>query len=122
MMKRKIILTIFITLLFTTCNIVYNVSASYPLRQLCVETNGETSTICDSKYEMNETNVKNRMVYQHLGNTGLMVSRLSYGAWITFGTQINVDQALASSIFVTTITDVIGFLSFLVIVSYYFLG
>ena len=33
------------------------------------------------------------MVYQHLGNTGLMVSRLSYGAWITFGKQINVDQA-----------------------------
>jgi len=42
---------------------------------------------------MNETNVKNRMVYQHLGNTGLMVSRLSYGAWITFGNQIDVDQA-----------------------------
>ena len=94
MMKRKIILTIFIiTLLFTTCNIVYNVSASYHLRQLCVDTNGDTSTVCDSKYDMNETNVKNRMVYQHLGNTGLMVSRLSYGAWITFGNQIDVDQA-----------------------------
>ena len=54
MMKRKIILTIFITLLFTTCNIVYNVSASYHLRQLCVDTNGDTSTVCDSKYDMNE--------------------------------------------------------------------
>jgi len=34
--------------------------------------------------------------------------------------KINIDPALASSVFVTTITDVIGFLSFLGLGSYYF--
>ena len=36
--------------------------------------------------------------------------------------KINIDPALASSVFVTTITDVIGFLSFLGLGSYYFLN
>ena len=36
--------------------------------------------------------------------------------------KLNIDQALASSVFVTTITDVIGFLSFLGIGSYFFLN
>ncbi len=36
--------------------------------------------------------------------------------------KMNVDPALASSVFVTTITDVIGFLSFLGLGSYYFLN
>ena len=36
--------------------------------------------------------------------------------------QMNIDPALASSVFVTTITDVIGFLSFLGLGSYYFLN
>jgi magnesium transporter len=36
--------------------------------------------------------------------------------------KLNVDPALASSVFVTTITDVIGFLSFLGLGSYYFLN
>ena len=36
--------------------------------------------------------------------------------------KISVDPALASSVFVTTITDVIGFLSFLGLGSYYFLN
>ncbi len=36
--------------------------------------------------------------------------------------KLNVDPALASSVFVTTITDVIGFLSFLGIGSYFFLN
>ena len=36
--------------------------------------------------------------------------------------KLNIDPALASSVFVTTITDVIGFLSFLGIGSYFFLG
>jgi magnesium transporter len=35
--------------------------------------------------------------------------------------KLNIDPALASSVFVTTITDVIGFLSFLGLGSYYFL-
>ncbi len=35
--------------------------------------------------------------------------------------KMNIDPALASSVFVTTITDVIGFLSFLGLGSYYFL-
>ena len=34
--------------------------------------------------------------------------------------KMNIDPALASSVFVTTITDVIGFLSFLGLGSYYF--
>ena len=36
--------------------------------------------------------------------------------------KFNIDPALASSVFVTTITDVIGFLSFLGIGSYFFLN
>ena len=36
--------------------------------------------------------------------------------------KVNIDPALASSVFVTTITDVIGFLSFLGLGSYYFLN
>ena len=36
--------------------------------------------------------------------------------------KMNIDPALASSVFVTTITDVIGFLSFLGLGSYYFLN
>jgi magnesium transporter len=36
--------------------------------------------------------------------------------------KINIDPALASSVFVTTITDVIGFLSFLGLGSYYFIN
>ncbi len=36
--------------------------------------------------------------------------------------KMNIDPALASSVFVTTITDVIGFLSFLGLGSYYFLA
>ncbi len=27
------------------------------------------------------------MLYTHLGRTGLRVSRLGYGAWVTFGNQ-----------------------------------
>jgi len=36
--------------------------------------------------------------------------------------KFNIDPALASSVFVTTITDVIGFLSFLGIGSFFFLN
>ena len=36
--------------------------------------------------------------------------------------KLNIDPALASSVFVTTITDVIGFLSFLGLGSIYFLN
>ena len=31
------------------------------------------------------------MEYRFLGNTGLKVSSLSLGAWVTFGAQIDVD-------------------------------
>jgi voltage-dependent potassium channel beta subunit len=31
----------------------------------------------------------NNMIYQRLGNTGLIVSRLSFGSWVTFNTSIN---------------------------------
>lgn len=33
------------------------------------------------------------MQYRRLGNTGLWVSALSYGAWVTFGSQIGDDEA-----------------------------
>jgi len=36
--------------------------------------------------------------------------------------KLNIDPALASSVFVTTITDVIGFLSFLGVGAYFFYG
>jgi len=35
------------------------------------------------------------MNYRRLGKSGLKVSELSFGAWVTFGTQMDVDQALA---------------------------
>jgi len=35
------------------------------------------------------------MEYRNLGKSGLRVSALSYGAWVTFGTQVDVEQACA---------------------------
>ncbi|HVU12932.1 MAG TPA: aldo/keto reductase [Phototrophicaceae bacterium] len=35
------------------------------------------------------------MNYRRLGKSGLKVSELSFGAWVTFGTQLDVDHALA---------------------------
>lgn len=35
------------------------------------------------------------MEYRHLGSAGLMVSSLSYGAWVTYGTQLGVPEAVA---------------------------
>lgn len=35
------------------------------------------------------------MEFRRLGKSGLQVSALSFGAWVTFGTQLNVDEALA---------------------------
>lgn len=35
------------------------------------------------------------MDYRRLGKSGLKVSELSFGAWVTFGTQMDVDHALA---------------------------
>jgi voltage-dependent potassium channel beta subunit len=34
------------------------------------------------------------MEYRRLGTSGLQVSRLSFGAWVTFGTQLDTDAAL----------------------------
>ena len=36
------------------------------------------------------------MVYRKLGRAGLKVSELSFGSWVTFGTQLDVDGAKAS--------------------------
>ncbi|MFZ4614965.1 MAG: potassium channel beta subunit family protein [Rectinemataceae bacterium] len=36
------------------------------------------------------------MEYRRLGNTGLKVSVLSLGSWVTYGTQVDVDAATAS--------------------------
>lgn len=33
------------------------------------------------------------MIYNRLGKSGLQVSRLSFGAWVTFGLQIGDDTA-----------------------------
>ena len=33
------------------------------------------------------------MPYVNLGRSGLLVSRLSFGAWITFGTTVDEDKA-----------------------------
>jgi len=35
------------------------------------------------------------MQYRHLGNSGLRISALSYGAWVTFGAQMDEDAATA---------------------------
>ena len=35
------------------------------------------------------------MDYRHLGRSGLLVSALSYGNWITHGSQVEEDAALA---------------------------
>ena len=48
---------------------------------LCVSSGGDASTATTS------------MLYQHLGHSGLVVSRLSYGAWISFGLQVDVEEA-----------------------------
>ncbi|KAK9835512.1 hypothetical protein WJX74_002086 [Apatococcus lobatus] len=34
-----------------------------------------------------------KMIYRHLGRTGLKVSALSYGAWVTFGNQVDTKLA-----------------------------
>ena len=34
------------------------------------------------------------MEYRRLGQSGLQVSELSFGAWVTFGTQLDADGAL----------------------------
>ena len=36
------------------------------------------------------------MKYRYLGNSGLKVSELSFGSWVTFGSQVDVDQASLS--------------------------
>ncbi len=35
------------------------------------------------------------MEYRHLGKSGLKVSALSFGSWVTFGNQMNIDKAYA---------------------------
>ena len=35
------------------------------------------------------------MKYRYLGNSGLKVSELSFGSWVTFGSQIDVDKAVS---------------------------
>jgi len=34
------------------------------------------------------------MEYRHLGRTGIRVSELSFGSWVTFKNQVNVEAAL----------------------------
>ena len=35
------------------------------------------------------------MEFRHLGRSGLMVSEISYGNWLTHGSQVEADQATA---------------------------
>ncbi len=35
------------------------------------------------------------MKYRYLGNSGLKVSELSFGTWVTFGSQVDVDKAVS---------------------------
>ena len=34
------------------------------------------------------------MKYRYLGNSGLQVSALSFGSWVTFGSQVDIDKAV----------------------------
>ena len=34
------------------------------------------------------------MLYNNLGNTGLKISRLSFGSWVTFANQLNEKKAM----------------------------
>ena len=34
------------------------------------------------------------MKYRHLGKTGIQVSELSFGSWVTFHTQAGIDSAV----------------------------
>ena len=68
----------------------------------------------------------NELVYQFLISVAMILNMIVAGL---FGILVpislkkfNIDPALASSVFVTTITDVIGFLSFLGIGSLFFLN
>ena len=36
------------------------------------------------------------MEYRRLGKSGLQVSALSLGSWVTFGKQVDVDKAIAN--------------------------
>jgi voltage-dependent potassium channel beta subunit len=36
------------------------------------------------------------MIYRRLGSAGIKVSLLSYGSWVTYGKQVNVDAAVAN--------------------------
>ena len=61
--------------------------------ELCdVGADGDTK-LCHHSEGINTSLAKTSMLYQHLGRSGLVVSRLSYGAWISFGLQLNVDEA-----------------------------
>ena len=56
--------------------------------------------------------------------SGHVGGAMSSAEWIIscWFEKLNIDPAIASSVFVTTITDVIGFLSFLGLGSYFFLN
>jgi len=47
------------------------------------------------RYDPGRNRKERVMEYRFLGKTGLQVSALSYGAWVTFGPQMSVDEARA---------------------------
>ena len=60
--------------------------------EVCGVGREENATLCPSPAGDAST-ATTSMLYQHLGHSGLVVSRLSYGAWISFGLQVDVEKA-----------------------------
>ena len=52
-----------------------------------------TNTICMCYVMYAYRSSSSAMEYRYLGNSGLRVSVLSYGAWVTFGNQMSEDEA-----------------------------
>jgi voltage-dependent potassium channel beta subunit len=88
---------IFVTVLLTLYSVA-PVAAASALHtrtyEVCGVGGNEEAKLCHHHpASTNATRSGTSMLYQHLGRSGLVVSRLSYGAWISFGLQLNTDQA-----------------------------
>ena len=46
------------------------------------------------------------MKYRHLGRAGIQVSELSFGSWVTFGTQVDVKAAATMMASVTNTSHI----------------
>src|SRR6202035_5753631 len=70
-----------------------------PHRQVAgvdVERRGRASTLGRHEVERRWRQLRSdAMQYRHLGRSGMMVSAISYGNWVTHGGQVGEDQAIA---------------------------